>query len=72
MMVRKLTRFGNSLALVIDPALLNRLDIDSDTKLDITTDGEALIISPVREEAKDRTKGAKPGPKYRSRKSRGR
>jgi antitoxin component of MazEF toxin-antitoxin module len=60
-MVRKLTRFGNSLALVIDPALLNRLDIGSDTPLDITTDGEALIISPVREGDRRRQNGPAKG-----------
>jgi antitoxin MazE len=50
-MVKKLTRHGNSLALVIDRAVLDLLKIDSDTPLDISTDGQVLVIAPVRDEA---------------------
>ncbi len=49
-MLKKLTRHGNSLALVIDKGVLELLDIDSETPLDISTDGKVLIISPVRDE----------------------
>ena len=47
-MIKKLTKHGNSLALVIDRAILEVLKIDSDTPLDISTDGIDLVISPVR------------------------
>ena len=47
-MVKKLTKHGNSLALVIDKAVLELLKIDADTPLDITTDGDVLIITPIR------------------------
>jgi len=47
-MVKKLTKHGNSLALVIDKPVLDLLRIDADTPLSITTDGECLIISPAR------------------------
>ena len=43
-MVKKLTRHGNSLALVIDRPILDLLKIDADTPLDISTDGRRLII----------------------------
>ena len=49
-MLKKLTRHGNSLALVIDKGVLDILDIDDQTPLDISTDGTLLIISPVRDE----------------------
>ena len=49
-MVKKLTRHGNSLALVIDKGVLDLLDINDKTPLDISTDGKLLIISPVRDE----------------------
>lgn len=49
-MIKKLTRHGNSLALVMDRGVLDLLSIDTDTPLDISTDGEVLIISPVRDE----------------------
>ena len=48
-MVKRLTKHGNSLALVIDRAILELLDIDAKTPLSITTDGICLLISPVRD-----------------------
>ncbi len=53
-MIKQLSRHGNSLALVIDKAILSLLKIDAGTPLEITTDGKALIIVPVRESAEDR------------------
>ena len=50
-MVKKLTKHGNSLALVIDRAVLDLLKINTDTPLDISTDGQVLVISPVRDKA---------------------
>jgi len=47
-MVKRLTRHGNSLALVIDKGVLELLGIGAETPLSITTDGHCLIISPVR------------------------
>jgi antitoxin MazE len=49
-MLKKLTRHGNSLALVIDKGVLELLNIDDQTLLEITTDGSILLISPVRDE----------------------
>jgi len=48
-MRKKLTRSGNSLALVIDKPLLEALEIDADTELEVSTDGEVLVIAPVRD-----------------------
>ena len=50
-MVKKLTKHGNSLALIIDRGVLDLLKIDSDTPLDITTDGQVLVITPVKNKA---------------------
>jgi len=47
-MVKRLTKHGNSLALVIDRGVLELLDIDAKTLLSITTDGNCLVIAPVR------------------------
>jgi len=52
-MTKKLTRHGNSLALVIDKAILELLDIDADTPLKITTNGRELVIIPTRDDAVD-------------------
>ncbi len=48
-MVKRLTRSGNSLALVIDRPLLEALDIDAETELEISTDGDVLVVTPVRD-----------------------
>jgi antitoxin MazE len=49
-MIKKLTRHGNSLALVIDKGVLDLLNIDDQTPLEISTDGTMLLISPVLDE----------------------
>ena len=48
-MRKRLTRHGNSLALVIDRPILELLSIDADTPLEISTDGRVLIVAPVRD-----------------------
>jgi antitoxin component of MazEF toxin-antitoxin module len=47
-MSKRLTRSGNSLALVIDKPLLEALDIDAETELELSTDGDVLVVSPLR------------------------
>ena len=47
-MIKKLTKHGNSLALVIDRPILDLLRIDTDTPLDISTDGKRLIVAPAQ------------------------
>jgi len=49
-MIKRLTKHGNSLALVIDRSVLDLLKIDNETPLEVTTDGSVLVVSPVREE----------------------
>lgn len=48
-MLKRLTRTGNSLALVLDRPLLERTQIDGDTPLEVSTDGNVIVIAPVRE-----------------------
>jgi antitoxin MazE len=47
-MVKKLTKHGNSLALVIDRPILDLLKIDPETPLEVTTDGKQLIVAPAK------------------------
>ncbi len=49
-MIKKLSKHGNSLALVIDRPILELLDITEQTPLQISTDGKALVIVPVQDE----------------------
>ena len=46
-MIKTLTTHGNSSALVIEKAILELLKIDTETPLEVTTDGRNLIISPI-------------------------
>ena len=47
-MRKTLTKTGNSLALVLDKPLLDQVGIDAKTPLEISTDGQVIVISPVR------------------------
>jgi antitoxin component of MazEF toxin-antitoxin module len=53
-MIKKLTRHGNSMALVIDRPILDLLHIDNETPLDVSTDGKSLIIKPAGASARRR------------------
>lgn len=48
-MIKTLTKHGNSLALVIEKPILELLGADADTPFDITTDGQVLVLSPVKD-----------------------
>jgi len=47
-MRKKLSTIGNSLGVVIEKPILELLNIDKNTELEMTTDGSRLIIEPVR------------------------
>lgn len=51
---KKLSMVGNSFGIVIDKPILELLDIDRDTELEMTTDGRRLIIEPSSGNRKER------------------
>jgi antitoxin MazE len=53
-MIKKLTKHGNSMALVIDKPILEILHIERDTPLEVATDGDVLVITPVRNKARQK------------------
>ena len=53
-MIKKLVSHGNSAALIIDKPILELLKINSETSLEITTDGKNLIISPVEDSKREK------------------
>ena len=58
-MIKRLTRSGNSLALVIDRPLLEALEIDAETELELSTDGDVLVVTPsARQEAEEADSGS--------------
>jgi antitoxin component of MazEF toxin-antitoxin module len=46
-MIKKMVQHGNSAAIIIDKPVMELLDFDIDTPLEISTDGKNLIISPI-------------------------
>ena len=57
-MRKRLSAIGNSLGIVIEKPILELLEIDRETELDMTTDGDRLIISPIRKGKKERARAA--------------
>jgi antitoxin MazE len=55
-MIKKLSAVGNSLGVIIERPILELLDITKDTPLEVKTDGEALIIRPVKLSKKARVR----------------
>jgi len=58
MMTKRLSAVGNSAAIIIDKPILDILNIGMDTDLNIRTDGQNLIISPMRKEQDRRVQAA--------------
>ena len=57
-MIKRLSAVGNSLGFIIERPILELLNITKDTPLDVKTDGEALIIRPVKLSKMDRVVAA--------------
>ena len=53
-MIKKLTAVGNSLGLIIEKPILELLKITKDTPLEVSTDGQALIIRPAATDRRER------------------
>ncbi|MBP5271401.1 MAG: AbrB/MazE/SpoVT family DNA-binding domain-containing protein [Clostridia bacterium] len=53
-MIKKLTKHGNSAALVIDKPILSLLGATADTSFEVRTNGNSLILTPVRDEEREK------------------
>lgn len=49
-MIKKLSKHGNSLALLIDKPILELLDVNENTEFKIRIDEGNIILEPVRKE----------------------
>ena len=47
-MIKKLTRTGNSIALVLDRPLLEELGLDENAEVEVSTNGQVIVITPKR------------------------
>ena len=53
-MIKKLTRTGNSIAVVLDKPLLEELGLDESSEVEVSTNGQIIVITPKRNAARDR------------------
>ena len=53
-MKKTLIKHGNSLALIIDKPILDVLQISADTPLELTTNGDSILVSPVRDKKRQK------------------
>ncbi len=53
-MIKKLTRTGNSIAVVLDKPLLEELGLDENAEVEVSTNGQIIVITPKRNSARDR------------------
>lgn len=51
-MIKKLSKHGNSLAILIDKPILDLLGMDENTHISIKTDGTNIIIEPIKTQPK--------------------
>ena len=47
-MQKRLTKTGNSLALVLDRPVLEATGISAATTVEVSTDGDVIVVTPVR------------------------
>ena len=58
-MRKKLTVVGNSLGIIIEKPILDLLGISRETQFEMITDGQRLILEPIKESQKqDKIKAA--------------
>jgi antitoxin component of MazEF toxin-antitoxin module len=53
-MIKKLTRTGNSVAFVLDKPLLETLGLDEDSEVEVSTNGQVLVLTPKRDSSRER------------------
>ena len=53
-MIKTLTKHGNSYALVIEKPILELLRASPETPFEILTDGQCLVLSPVRDAEREK------------------
>ena len=53
-MIKKLTRTGNRVAVVLDKPLLEAVGLDEDSEVEISTNGQVIVLTPKRDSARER------------------
>ena len=58
MLTKKLTRSGNSAAIVLDKTLLGLLNIDPDGEVDLSIEGDRLVVTAHRKADRSKARAA--------------
>ncbi|MGA2065982.1 MAG: AbrB/MazE/SpoVT family DNA-binding domain-containing protein [Thermoguttaceae bacterium] len=53
-MIKTLTKHGNSYALVIEKPILELLRVSPEAAFEIVTDGQCLVLTPLRDPAEEK------------------
>lgn len=53
-MRKKLTRTGNSVAIVLDKGLLEQLGLEENAEVELSTNGDVLVVTPIRDAVRER------------------
>jgi antitoxin MazE len=53
-MIKNLTKHGNSYALVVEKPILELLRVSPETAFEIVTDGQCLVLTPIRDSAEEK------------------
>jgi antitoxin component of MazEF toxin-antitoxin module len=53
-MIKKLTRTGNSIALVLDKPMLEALGLDENAEVEVSTNGQVIVVTPKRSAVRER------------------
>jgi antitoxin component of MazEF toxin-antitoxin module len=53
-MIKKLTRIGDDVVLVLDKPLLEELGLDENADVELSTNGQVLVVTPSRDTARER------------------
>jgi len=57
--IKTLTKHGNSFALIIDRPILELLNITPDMPMSLSTDGDVLVVTPIRNGTNSEGRAAK-------------
>jgi antitoxin MazE len=53
-MMKRLTKHGNSYAMVIDRPILDLIKATPETPFEIISDGRSLVLTPIREQEEEK------------------
>ncbi len=56
--VTKLVRIGDATGVILDPAILRQVDIEPDSEVELSVEGNAIVVRPHRYASDDAARAA--------------